>query len=345
LILCCASCLDPMASLAMQVQQEMDLASIRKAVSITPAFPEGAKQVFLDGLPGSLAGTGGLLLSAALEDAKAMATKALEEAKVAVESAKGDLATAAATVVETTKAADAASAELESKEFASAAAAKVSKEYLEHDARAEKVLIGAAVPALGTRPECRHAYDTMAVEAVSECTSVPMEERANTEQLGLWAIADCALEDAEAASAAAVVAQQGQKRMHGGLTTARAMLSQTEKNIAELMATKTSKEAELSGIESAVFAAKRLKAMAAELAAQPQQQPQLQVATSLELVESSEQATSEPVTQAAADPEPHAMEVESEDVEPPAVEEAMTTAKVVDDVHSEVPLVSATAGA
>jgi len=108
--------------------QSADLAAVRAVVETLDTFPADARQVFLEGLPGSVAGTGGILLAAALQDANAAASKASEEASAAAEEAANELDMVKTALEEVSSSVETTQAEAEKTESISKAAAKVAKE-------------------------------------------------------------------------------------------------------------------------------------------------------------------------------------------------------------------------
>lgn len=319
------------------MQASQDIEVVRKAMSSTGAFPEAAKQVFLEGLPGSIAGTSGMLLEAALEDAKVSATTSLQEVCRAVDAAARDLAQAAEALTEAEAAAEAADAEMQQNVADNAAAARFLRESEklhkaaetesthqvkewaqireEHDrvtsivegslrmlmsggwedaevmeasvnavkchlqkAHADKVLIAAAGPALGSRLDSRAPFDVITVGEVSKClndnlaalqskvaAATPSEKNTRSEILGLWAIADCAREDATQASTAEAIAKKGQKLAQDTLVKAKRAWTRAQHTATELTASRATKEKEVVDVDAAMSAAKRLKIMQADV--------------------------------------------------------------------------------
>jgi len=133
--------------------QAADLELVRTVVQSLEAFPSDARKAFLEGLPASAAGTGGILLAAALEDARAVAEKSCEEATAAAEAADKELDVVKAAVSEANAAVDAKSGEALAAESAGKVAAQEAKQIEKEHKSTEKTTKGEIDKWAATREE------------------------------------------------------------------------------------------------------------------------------------------------------------------------------------------------
>lgn len=356
-----------------------DVDAVRKVLGQMQDFPDTAKNLLLQGLPSSLRGTGGMLFSAALQDAQTKGAGELRASEEAAQAAKTEIDTCQTALSEAERAAEATAKDLESAEASNASLAKQAKTaehehkslerdnssqakvwdqlredhsrarsiadgslrllsdggwaddeikaasveavigYL-NDISAEKALVAAAADALGTRPDGRKRFDSMAVEAISESISgkaselqaqldadADKEKHARSELLGLWAIAECAREDSSAAAVAEVGAQAGHKRALDEVGKAQKRLKRQGDVLSKLEEAKRDWEVRISEIEEAVAAVGRLQSSPAEAAEAEVPANDEEASTAPEKVEEAA-AADEPVQAEAAEEAPQATE-------------------------------------
>lgn len=137
--------------------------------------------------------------------------------------------------------------------------------------KASVPVVAAAPHALGTKPQDRQAFDTVSVDAIKEIfdrqlatvehklrEETPRKRKIEAEVLGLWAIADCAREEALAAKSALQMAKRGQESASIALEQEEGQVLKRETAALERDAKCARLETHIEQVEGALAAVTRL---------------------------------------------------------------------------------------
>jgi len=138
------------------------------------------------------------------------------------------------------------------------------------DVKADKVLVAAALPALGQKPDSRAKYDSVVVDEVMRVlpahlsdldsklqASEAEEVDKQAEILGLWAIADCARDSSSAAAGELANAQEKQALAEMELKAGQKRAKEQEAAVTERTTKRTRVTERLAAVEEAVGAVTR----------------------------------------------------------------------------------------